>query len=631
MKQLQWTGLACFQKYLATFGLLCMMYQPLYSSPTVNPSQSSVELDSSVSATDRTPHDFSLKMIPCDGTEIKSSDRYFELLTLIRSYYQLQEDPESAELKLKSDFESYYASSEAFTPMKLIFINDVKLFCFELSKFMAISAQSLCFHPISSPSEDDQEMGTLPYKVLYILVYSWVYRDALLRCDFEIEKLKSEEIVDSIRKSVKEIFGFILMINPSSRSYLDKGCIKGRDLQFSGVFCHILNEVKTNIFKANPFIIEMGLEKQYDYKTWKWDNSENDKLVTRLRNDFLDVCDQLHVPFTNLIEVETMLPNEDGTQASGSNKSLYCTKLEKSFVTFQKSVASVKEKMIVDCSIKHVSILEFCESRITAFLSNYSQFETILTKYAKLLNELEVIMKNVYKESIKEVFRINDARMKSISWIRALTVFPSYCWETAHIIEYNSNVANSVADSILKMLEQEDSIYFDKLISKHNLYFPGIVKSICDRKQLSLEEKTKLPSVNEVISKIKHEKSGLRELMNLYYAVMENNLDIDVIHKLIKDLLRLLFDEGIEKYDDVVPSTKPQIIMMVYAVNILLFNVFDVALKSKNFSKMLCVSISFNFKLDEAIIDAISSSPNDSLSKPISELVKMLKDQEQDE
>ena len=204
MRQLQWTGVVCIQKYLAIFDLLNTIFQPLCASPTANPSQSNVDLETLSFATDTTSHDFSLKIISKKRNEIRCGDSYSELLTFIQPYYHLQTNLGNAEIKLKSLYEFNKFFYHHFDLMKLFSITDAKLFCIEISKVISISIPLHFCHSHSFPILVYNEANCRGYQMLYILVYSWVYRNALLRCNFDCKNLECEEMVNSIRKNYRK-------------------------------------------------------------------------------------------------------------------------------------------------------------------------------------------------------------------------------------------------------------------------------------------------------------------------------------------------------------------------------------------------------------------------------------------
>ena len=606
MKKLLWARVVCFQKYFAAIGLLSfsMIYQSLCASQETNPSQSSVELGGSSLITDTASHDFNLKIISSNGTDIKSSKHYSELARLIQFYHHLQTGPGRAELKFESDFAAYNVFHEDFNLKMFLEINDSKSFYLAISKVISVPLHACRFRLISSCFDDYDSRSYGLYTAVYVLIYSWAYSNALLRCDFKHENLDCKEMVESIGKTIEECCEFILMISPYSSSCISEHSklIKGFGSNF---VCHVLfNNTKMHIFKADPLIVKMESETCFVQESWKWENSKNGKQIARLREDYFALCEELHLPINKLKIL--------GPHLFSDQLKEFLETLETLLRKFEESLMEVENTPEDRISSDHVLIIEFCRSKLTTYKSYYSNFETTGRKYEKLFKELDKVFQSIYDQSIRKALYKNYEMMENTSWIRELILFQSYCWETAHMINYNTEIAIAVADSVIEVLEQEDSIYFDKFIRKYDLYFSGIVKAICDRKLLPSDETVKLPSTRNIILKITHEKCGMRDLMNLYYAVKKEKLKKNELKMLINDLLRKLSDEGITKYDDIGKSTKECIPIMVYAVNILMFEILEDSSCTKRFPETFKEVIIYTLNLHRYIWAVVGDSGNPS-------------------
>ena len=605
MRQLQFTGLVCFQKYIVIFGLLNMIFKLLCASPATNPSQSNIEPRSSSFYTDTASCEFSLKMISNNGAELRFSKRYSELATLIQSYYyHLQTALDSKELQLESDCDSHNFFHKHFSLKALIEINDSKSFCLAIFKVISILIQPCHFSPISSHLKNYDFETLWLYTAVYNFAYFWVYRNTLLRCKFSQEDLKNKEMVDSISKTIEEIFKFILMINPSSSSYLDACSNSRKHLGLRTIFNVAFNEAKLHIFEAAPFIKEMKSKTCFNRESWKWQNSENNKQISVLKKDYLSLCEQLHMPFRKL--------EGFGTNSFSLQLRRLSEMLKASLKKFEKSLTIVENIPESKVPLDHASIIEFCRLKLVYLKSYYSNFETTGKKYEELFEELDKILESIFDWSIKKALGKKYLRMKNISWVRELMLFQLYCWETAHIIESKPQIANSVADSVIEVLEQEDSICFNKFIRQYNVCLPGLVQSICDRKPLSSDETAKLLLTRNIIFKITHEKCGIQDLMNLYYAVQKEKLENNKIKTLVNDLLRKLSNEGIKTYDDIKKTTKACIPIMVYAVNILRFSTSNHSSSSKKFLETFKEVNTYTLNLQLHISTALNDSDDSS-------------------
>ena len=615
MKQLQWIGVVCFQKYLTAFGLLNMICQTLYASPAINPSQSSVELESSSLAADTASPEFSLKIISSDGTYVEQSECDSELSRLIQSYYHLHTGPESAELKLASDFVVYDPFQPEFDRKKLFAINDSKSFCLEISKVISASIRSNNFRQVTMLfGIQGAEQVELVYQTVYLSIYSWVYRNALLRCDFEQENLNSKETVDSTSKTIEEIVEFILIINPLSSSYLDMNSRFNKGSFLSQLCYSVSNETKMLIFTADPLIIQMQPESSLNRKFCRAKKYKNDKTIEKVKDDHLALYRQLNLFFENS---KNQMPYSEHLKMSLENLGKLLERFEESLT---KAESTPKDKV----SDGNASVIEFCRSKLVLHKSHYSMLETTVQKYVKLFEKLDKVFKSIFDWSIKKALQTTHEKMKNLSWIRELMLFQPYCLETANIIESKPKMANAVADSVIEVLEQEDSIYFDKFIRKYNVFFPGLLKSICDRKPLSSDEKAKLLSIRHIILKIRHEECGIQDLMSLYYAVQNAEVENDQIQMLIRNLLGKLFNEGIKEYDDIGKSTEAFIPMLVYALNILVLRISTVPSCPLNVFEICKEVIIYTVNLQQHISEALGGFSNPP-TQTISEVITLIR------
>ena len=415
---------------------------------------------------------------------------------------------------------------------------------------------------------------------LFALIYSWWYKSILVNYFFEGKNSDDLNIYEHNQAQVKEMLKLLFVLYPSLMNYSFNEASKASCQKTSMDVLRILHPkiIKAYVWDKKPYLIDPR-ESVY----------QNCKII-------MD-CEELYVLCNKYVELYDLIYIQDYTNDSEAILSLYskygkeldCLTRElgklrrnvfdiindNSYINrFPNSSTNQPDKFLNAPYNTYLACIQFCISGLSTLFSILSNTTLNSSLYIGKFSEKKTRFSALFFDCIDQAKEGVCANMANIVWIPGLLCNDAHLLEIAQKIRARNELTGTIADFIISKLNDINSPYYNHFFGKYNCWIPGLLKFIGDYLISSFDIEVKVLGVESAFSVFCENSYGIKDLLNLYYAVKtDTTFSREKMNNYTSCLLKQFSGIYIRNHKVYEKQNDINMVLIQYAIHILGYNV----------------------------------------------------------
>ena len=396
-----------------------------------------------------------------------------------------------------------------------------------------------------SVSYEQQTENTAICLFVMASIYGWAYQTLLMKYYLVDEKSRDSAILETVLNKVKLAVKTVVISQPIIGKYLGDGkCSKD-------LFQQILEKAKNLIIRSICDKKHRDKLKEYIYKIVEFKvDTMNIKCITWLRH------------FKNIQDFIADNPN--------FNRQPLKRKIDKLLKNNCRLYRKIKQRM-PEIESKQIMLeaIYWCINKLYVISKVDLQFPTITKSIGKFDEEEDAIPIMIF-DTFNEALADIKTGLKDVIWW-AERISNNSIMKMANLIETNLKISKQLVNLVLGQTNEYNIC--NQVAVNYYCTFPGLIKSICDRRpDLKNKNGGTLQIKNLIDQIITSQDWKIENFMDLYWTVRKVKNNKEKVEECISKLLNKIKQHKINNINDIFKSKNQEVIKVLYTIHILRYS-----------------------------------------------------------